>query len=697
MKDFVLEIGVEEIPSSELYYGLESLKAIAEEIFAEQRLDFSEIRVYGTPRRMIILVSKLAEEQKAIIEEVRGPARNIAFDKNGKPTKAALGFAKSQKCKVIELNVKEINGKEYVFAENRSPGLQAKEKLIEIIPEIIQKIHFNKAMRWNNDKFSFIRPIRWVFAIHGNENLSFNLGELKSSQTTRGHRLLSKKNIKVKGVNDFFQKLKENQVIFDQKERASEIKKQVKSAAKNVKGEPLLSEKVFLEVVNLVESPQVITGEFRKDFLRLPKEVLITAMESHQRYFPVVDKDEKLLPYFIVVHNGDPRYNEDIKNGHQRVLSARLSDAEFFYNEDSKIKLVDRVKKLEGLVFYENLGNVYQKTLRLGKLVEDIFKMIDKNGQLEDITKRAAYLAKADLVSDMVVEFPDLQGTMGRIYALDSGEDKDVAEAIGQHWLPLSANGKIPATFSSRILSIADKIDTIVGCFLAGLIPSGSEDPHALRRQSAGIINITIESSLKIDLDSLVNKAAELYRQDGITIGEESSLNSLIGQFFMDRFKKLMLNRGYRYDSLNAVTQAGYQKIDFLNIYRRLESIEEIRDTSQFEDIIIGFSRCNNLRQPELGLDVDEKLLKEKEESSLYMLVKEDGKILQDKLDHEDFRSALSIIAKWKKPIDQLFDEVLIMSEDEETRHNRLRLLNLCTMEYLKVADFSKIVIPGLT
>jgi len=688
-KDLVFEIGTEEMPSAAVYSGIKQLGENAEKLLEENRFSYKEIRTMGTPRRLVLLVSALSEKQDDLVKEVKGPAKKAAYSDDGKPAAAAIGFARGQGVDVDTLVVKQVAQGEYVFAVKKEKGLSVAKVLPEILRQIASSITFPKAMRWDESDTQFVRPARWLLALFGDTKIKFDFSGLKSDNLTWGHRFLADNPIKVEISNDYLSAMKKGKVLVDETERAQYIEKKAQEAAKKVGGNVVIHFNTFDEVVQLAEYPHVISGSFSKEYVKLPRDVLITSMESHQRYFPVENNKGTLLPFFIVVHNGDPKSDDIICRGHERVLRARLADAKFFFEEDQKKPLKDKVEKLKGVVFQEELGTVFDKTKRIEKLAAYIAKELQCKEDVIKNVKRAAYLCKADLVTEMVVEFPTLQGVMGREYALLSGENKATAAAIFEHYLPRYAGDALPGTLEGKILSIADKVDSIVGCFSIGFLPTGSEDPYALRRQAQGIISIFLENDFDLDLGYILMRSIDMYKAPKLGL----IIYADLGRFFRSRLRAQFLNEGFKYDVIDAVLALGISNP--ADLRNRINAVTSLRDTIEMEDVIIAFTRCSNLAKPELGDCVKKNLLKEKEEKKLFEVMEKVVKSVNKEIGKRDYDQAIKNLALLRPDVDLFFDEILVMAKEKSTRENRLALLNKCVDCYLKVADFSKLVMPG--
>ncbi|RLB07319.1 MAG: glycine--tRNA ligase subunit beta, partial [Deltaproteobacteria bacterium] len=505
-KGMLLEVGTEEIPSLFIPKALDAMKEILKNEMDAQRVDYGEIKAVGTPRRLA-LFAELEQRQRPLEKERLGPPKNVAFDTQGRPTKAALGFAQREGVRVDDLEIVHTGKGEYLCVRKQEAGRQTREILSEVLPRLIASIPFPKSMRWSDLELRFARPIHWILALFDAEVVPFTMENLTSASFTRGHRFLHPDLIEVKGFKDYLEGLRQASVVVDPEERRELIRRRVREAAQKVGGRPLEDEDLLEEITYLVEYPVAICGRFDNGYLDLPKEVLITAMQQHQRYFPVVDGQGRLLPYFVAVSNIMARDMEVVREGNERVLRARLADAQFFFQEDQKVPLEQRVQELKGVIFQAKLGTSYEKVIRIRELALRLAEELAPEDK--EVVARGAYLCKADLVTEMVGEFPHLQGVMGREYALRSGEDPAVAQVIFEHYLPRFAGDALPSTKAGDMVSIADKLDTIIGCFGVGLIPTGASDPFALRRQALGIIHIILDKGYTISLQKMITMALE--------------------------------------------------------------------------------------------------------------------------------------------------------------------------------------------
>ncbi len=666
VRELLLEIGTEEIPARFMNNALLQLKENAAKMFQEARLEFDEINSYGTPRRLALLVSGLAERQQDLAEEVKGPAKKVAFDDRGNPTRAATGFARSQGVDVSDLTVKETKQGEYVFAVVKSAGEDAARILPALLKDLVLSLNFPKPMRWAYQELRFVRPIRWLVALFGNHVVDFELAGVRSGRTSRGHRFLAR-DVELKTAAEYLERLEQAFVIVDQNKRREMIWRQIQELAAAKNGVVKENEELLEEVVHLLEYPTALCGGFEEKYLELPDEVLITPMQEHQRYFPVRDKEGKLLNKFITVRNGTAGHLDIVTAGNEKVLKARLADAEFFYREDVKEPLEKKVAALKDIVFQEQLGTIYEKMERIKTLAAYLSNLLAPDHK--EAVLRTAYLAKADLVSHMVYEFPELQGIMGGYYAAYHGEPEEIARGIGEHWQPRFAGDELPRTVTGILVSIADKLDTIVGCFGIGIQPTGSQDPYALRRQALAICHILLDKRLTVSLKELVEKAYRLYEDKLSQPLAEVAENVL--KFFRQRIENIFQERGLRYDVVDAVLAAGWD--DPLDALARAEALDNFRLDRQFEALNTAFKRAANLvEKAETAKKVNESLFRKEAERALWQAIVR----VEEKLGQvSDYYRALLEIAGLRQPVDDFFDQVMVMTDDNDVRENRLALL----------------------
>ena len=691
--ELLVEIGTEEIPARFILPAIFKIKNSFAELLKNNRIIYKDISAFATPRRLIVVADSVADKQSELIQKIIGPPKRICFDEDNKPTRAAIGFAKNKGVSVDELKIEDLPDKgEYCVVYIKNKEKESFDLLQELIPTWIKSLSFPKLMRWGESDLKFVRPIHWILALFGGKIIPFSLGGIKSSDKSFGHRFLHPESLQIDSFADFILKMEKAYVIFDPKKREEMILTQAESLAKAIDGTIYKDQGLLDQVSNLVEYPNALCGSFDEKYLKLPKPVLITSMIDHQKYFPVVNKDGNLLPNFIVISNLPQKDSNEIVRGNERVIKARLADAEFFYNEDTKSSLNDLIPKLKQVIFQENLGNLHDKIKRVKNIALYIAKYTrpDSDEQFIDNLQRAAMLCKCDLLTQMVGEFPNLQGIMGRIYALCDNEPDNVAQAIEEHYLPRFSQDKLPETLEGSILSVAEKTDNLVACFAQGFIPTGSEDPHALRRQTLGIFTIAQNKNLPFLSPGLISYAVDLM-PDKLKEKREELYNSIL-QFLNQRLSNYFLAKGYTYDLVDAVLNT--KSYNPIQIEKQLKALFEFRQREEFENILIPFKRVINII-PKKQFQVTEpdiNLFKEIEEKNLFNIFKEHLPDLEAKIEKGDYLMALQVMTALKDPIDSFFDHVLVMDKDEKICKNRLSLLGYIGSLFLKVADFSKIV-----
>ena len=687
LKELLLEIGTEEIPSVYLNPAISKIGDLAKKILTDNRISHGQIKVFGSPRRLILFVENLSDRQESITSKVIGPPKRVSFNEKGLPTQAAVGFAKNQGIRVEDLNVEKTEKGEYLSAVKEDKGETTKKILPDILPKLIFSIPFPKHMRWGDGNVKFVRPVHWILCLYNGDVVKFEFDSVKSGNKTFGHRFLSPKIFTVKDFASYKKKTKENYIIFNQEDRRETILKEANKLAKKAGGSLYEDANLLEAVTHLVEYPCPILGEFGKEYLELPKEVLISVMKKHQRYFSIVNSNGSLLPNFIAISNNKVKNPAVMKAGYERVLKARFSDARFFYEEDKKKPLKEYMEKLKSVVFQEKLGTYYEKVERIVKLACYLADKIAPDSK--EISERGAFLCKADLVTQMVYEFPDLQGIMGREYARLSGEKQEVADAIYEHYLPRFAGDKLPDSRAGDIVSIADKIDTIIGCFGVGLIPTGSEDPYALRRQTLAIANIILGKSYQISVSDLIDRAMDIAGQK-IERGRGEVKNEVI-DFFKSRLKNQLVSDGFSYDVVDAVFSARFN--DILDAVNKVKALSELKTLEYFEPLAIAFKRAANIIKENKYGSPDPALFKEDAEKELYdsfNSIKSDvEKLVEEKM----YLDAMKKIAEIRGSVDKFFDKVMVMVEDKSLRENRLNLLSNRSKLYGELADFTKIII----
>ncbi|MEE8564040.1 MAG: glycine--tRNA ligase subunit beta [Atribacterota bacterium] len=693
MNNVVLEIGTEEIPAQYMENALKELNRLAKKYLEESRIKYKEIKVYGTPRRLILFIFQIKEKQEDKFQKIKGPAYSISYNKDSQPQKPALKFAQSQGINVKDLIVEDTEKGKYIFAPKSITGQPTTDLLSQIFPKTIKGMQFPKSMRWGERSLRFIRPIRWILALYGKEIIKFNLNGLDSENITYGHRLLAPQKIKVSSTQEYFKKLEKNYVIVDPKIRENIVRTDIKQIIKEIGGEKIINEKQLKEIIYLVEYPNAILGKYDKKYLELPNDVLTVVMEKHQKYFPVFKNKDGLLPLFIVIINNSKKNASKIKEGNENVLRARLEDAKFFYQEDQKILLEKRVDKLKNVIFQENLGSLFDKTKRLELLCGYISEGLRVEQKVKKDLLRSAHLCKADLVTEMVKEFPELQGIMGKEYAVLSGERKEVTEAIFEHYLPRFSGDRLPETENGMILGIADKVDSIIGCFVMGLAPTGSQDPYGLRRQSRGKIAIILKNNLQISLKDIIQKSLSLYKES-VSVELKIDENKVVSQilsFLKQRLKNIFLEEGIRYDVIDAVLAVDSDG-DVVDIKNRINAIEELYNQTIFRKILKSSNRVLNLSKNNEENEIDQSLLKEKAELNLYHNYESIYPRTKEFIFNKEYKKIFKLLEDLCGPVDEFFDQVLVMDKDNDIRKNRIALIKKIGILFNQVADLSKIV-----
>ena len=683
--ELLLEIGTEEIPARFIPRAQDDLAAAARASLEARRLAFGEVLTFGTPRRIVLAVRGIVAQQPDLASEVTGPPKNAAYGPDGALTKAGAGFAKGQGVDPKDLFVKETPKGEYLAAIRRESGRPAAEILREEIPGWILGLRFQKSMRWGDGELRFVRPLHWALALFGGKVLEFDLEGLKSGHRSRGHRFLAPEEFEVRDLADYLMKIRAAMVMVDPAERRDSIRRQVVEAGRAKGGTAVVEEELLEHVTNLVEWPVAVCGGFEPAFLAVPAEVLVTAMKSHQKYFTVVDAAGMLLPWFITISNMQAADMGQIRAGNERVLRARLSDARFFWEEDLKIPLGGRVSGLGHVVYQEKLGTYLEKVERVKELARWLAREAD--GLSEEDAERAAFLCKADLVTGMVGEFPELQGVMGRHYALHAGEKPAVAEALLEAYLPRFAGDELPRTGLGAILSVADRMDTICGIFGIGMAPTGSEDPHALRRHTLAVINILAERAWPIHLNSLVEFA--ILALSGKHTVPSEQLRADVLEFFRGRMENLYTAGGAPVDVVRAVLSAGFDRLT--EVKQRIDALDEIRRREDFAPLAVTFKRVANIVPPGFVGEVDDALCAnpvERDLAAAVVVVRTDvDALVRDR----DYLGALGRIAELRPVVDRFFDGVMVLAEDPNERNNRLALLAAVQSLFANLADFKQL------
>lgn len=673
-RDLVFEIGCEEIPSAPLYQATEQLKGLAETALLEAHLGHGAIATMSTPRRMVLVVADLADATDSTIERFRGPAAAIAF-KDGEPTRAVMGFARGKGVAVEDLVSESEDGKEYVYAVVEHPAKSAAEMLPALLSALPSALHWPKSQRWGRGHEHFSRPVRWLLALWGDEVIPATFADLTAGRITQGHRLLCNREIEVADVSLFYQELSRAFVIPSAPARAAVIRDGIARAEKATGLHADTPESAFDEVVNLVEYPTVLVGHFDERFLKVPREIITEAMLKHQRYFPMYYADGALSNSFIITSNGDPSAAEDIVAGNERVVRARLDDAEFFYREDLRHPLTSYVEGLRRIVFQEKLGSVYDKTQRIRAVVHAIVEGERVDAAVAPVAERAALLCKADLVTSAVIEFTSQQGIMGGYYALAQGDDVQVAEAIADHYRPRFAGDDLPRSDAGKMVALADKLDTICGIFAIGEGPTGSSDPYALRRAAIGIINI-LRARPMASLVACVE--ASLASYDDVLKFDHATVRGQVIMFLRTRLEVIVRETGVEPDVVSAVLASG--SIEPADVFARALALQQARqgDPEVFSDLSTAYARAANLADPALGNQVDPASLTSDEHALYQVLCSTQDALVAacDDTGLPDYPRRLALLSGLRTPIDVFFDAVLVMDDDCVVRGRRLRLLN---------------------
>jgi glycyl-tRNA synthetase beta chain len=701
MDTLLLEIGTEEIPAGYIQPALRAMAAALQEKLSDARIEHGPVKIYGTPRRLAVRIEKVAVKQLPLKTELTGPPAKVAFDASGKPTMAARKFAEKAGVPVEQLSIKETPRGDYLSAVMQKRGQATRTLLREILPKVVLSIPFPKTMRWADLDIAFARPIHSILALLGARVIQFKLGNVIAGRYSCGHYFMRPGKIKMDTADDYLKRLKAARVIVDPVERRKAVEQEIAEAADKVGGSILPDEELVDIVNNLVEYPVAVAGAFDQEFLELPDEVLITAMREHQKYFAVVDSSQKLLAHFVAVNNTRARDMKLVAKGHERVLRARLADAQFFYQGDLEVSNDARVEKLKGVLFQARLGTMYAKTRRVAEIAKFIAKAVDvglegakQDSALTTQVERAAKLCKADLVSQVVGEFPKLQGVMGRIYAAIAGELPTVSVAIEEHYRPTHSGGPLPETITGAILSIADKIDSICGCFSVGLIPTGASDPYALRRQGIGIIQIMNDKGFSLSLRELIKKSLGHFEFKGPD--ELKALTQKVYTFLQNRIVQLLADQGYARDTIAAVVDVSIDHVP--NIWSRLEALESLRAKPDFEPLAVAFKRVVNIlrksdksQAPGKLDEVNPSLFENESEAALLAAFEKVEKRVSDDLEKGLFEKALLDIATLRSPIDEFFEGVMVLADDQNLRRNRMALLSHIAALFGKFADFSKL------
>ncbi len=691
MSNLLLEIGTEEIPAGYIAPALDALSSTLLRKLTDARVDHADADVYATPRRLAVLVKNVAEKQRPLEQEVTGPPAKVGFDDHGNPTTAAIKFAEKVGVSVKELKTKETPKGAYLAAVMKQRGLATRTLLKEILPQVILSIPFPKKMRWADLDIEFARPIHTILALMDHQVVRFQLGNVTSNRFTNGHSFMAPAKIKLETTAEYLDKLRSSRVLADIQERRRMLEDDIAGAARKLNGRILPDDDLVDIVNNLVEYPVSVVGNFDEAFLEVPDEVLINAMREHQKYFAVVDGAGKLMPCFIAVNNTVAHDMAVVAKGHERVLRARLADARFFYQGDLEVANDERVDMLKKVLFQADLGSMYEKTERIAAIGEYICDAVQQDptatAELKQEVVRAARLSKSDLVSQVVGEFPKLQGIMGRVYATVAGESPRVAAAIEEHYRPVYSGAALPETMVGAIVSIADKIDSICGCFSVGLVPTGASDPYALRRQGIGILQIMQDKEFTISLTGLIENSLKHFQAE-----DSAAVKGQVYTFLQNRMTNLMIDDGFSKDSVAAVLGAAVDNIP--DAWRRTAALEQLKAKPDFEPLAIAFKRVVNIikkADDAQAKEPNQALFEHDSEAALQKSYEQVKNRVEADLAKGAYDQALVKITSLRDPVDDFFDGVMVMADDARVRQNRLTLLGQIAALFSKFADFTKI------
>jgi glycyl-tRNA synthetase beta chain len=683
--ELFLELGTEEIPAGFIPKALKDMRLLLSQALSDARIDFGAVHTYATPRRLAIAVEDVAAVQQRQELEITGPPARIAYDAAGNPTKAAEGFARTNGVDVAELQTVTTEKGDYLFISKVIEGGQTKDELPAILEHVVSKITFKKSMRWKDLDIRFARPMHWIVALYGGQIVPFSYGNLTSGDRSRGHRFMAPQEFRVTDSVDYLKKAQLQHVIPQPEVRRQLIEEQLAALAKKIGGTINPDAALLDEVVYLVESPQALAGTIDNEFLQLPPELLITSMREHQRYFTLVDENGKLMPHFITIANTHAKDPQVVVAGNERVLKARLADAMFFWREDRKVKLETRLVALKKVVYQAKLGTSFEKIERFTVLAGELALQLAP-ADLE-LTRRAATLAKCDLETGMVYEFPELQGVMGREYALLEGEEPRVATAICEHYLPTQAGGALPSDHIGAFVSLADKIDTICGCFSVGLIPTGTADPYALRRNAIGILAIILDRGYTLNVPQLVERSVALLETK--CLRPQAEIVSDVVEFIRLRLVNMLTSRAYAADLVEAVLSADFSEP--VDAVERVKALTQLKGREDFDSLAVAFKRVGNIIKGGVDLPVAEQLFEADCEKALYVALVEVEHQVVSLVEKRDYPRALEAIAGLREAVDAFFDGVMVMAEDQSVKDNRLALLTRIATLFRGVADFNRI------
>ena len=697
----LLEIGSEELPFDVIAPALASLKEHAERLLSESRLSYRSVRTYGTPRRLVLVVDGLAVHQSATVKEAMGPSKVVAFDQAGQPTKAAVGFATGQGVAVQDLQIRQTPKGEYLFAVKREEGRLTRAVLTDLLPQVVASLSFPKSMKWNEAGVRFARPVRWLVALYGEVVLPIEVAGIKAGNKTYGHRVLGEsKAVAVLDYAIYESALKRRGVVVDQDKRRTLIREQLTRVCQKA-GVGLNADEALLEQATYsTEWPVAIVGNFKPEYLSVPSEILITSMKEHQGFFSVRDKKSgALAAHFVAIANNEVKDMSLIREGNERVLAARLADAKFFYDEDRKTTLAERATKLSDVVFHQKLGTMAQKQERVARLAGLLAEQLGMSQESIAACSRAAGLCKADLLSGIVGEFPELQGVMGGYYAQHDREPTAVSQAIMDHYKPRAMEGDLPRSLEGQVLSLADRFDTIAAFFHVGMVPTGSEDPFALRRHATAIVRLVIEAKLRLDLGYVVERAQTIVAESGFKSAAGADGQQRIVEFLFERVRYYgRVKHGLRDDVMDAIlVVADHRRFDVQDQLTKMHALQGVASRQEFDPLIVGFKRAHRLVEKEKWnrKQVDVTLFKDSAETELHRQNGLCRKEFDQQMQQEEYQKALDALVRMKPAIDAFFAGVMVNAEDSALRNNRLSLLKDVDESFMSFADFSRIVVQG--
>lgn len=691
MSDFLLELGTEELPANFANEAVVELKDLTSGWLKNNSLKFDSLDTYSTPRRLVVVIKGLQDSQPDTVKEVKGPAVSSAYDSEGKPSKALEGFCKSQGVSLDSLEQRELKGNLFIYAQIKQEGKKTSSLLPDLIKNLISSISVTRGMRWADFTTKFSRPIHWILSLFDGKVIDFTLEDVSSSNFTKGHRFLSQGQLEVNSIDEYFNVLSENKVIVKNEERKEIIRKQLNDLANSFNAKVLIPESLLEEVNQLVEFPYAISGTFDEKYLVIPEAVNVTVMKSHQRYFPLFDQNDKLLPRFITISNMNLN-PDNIRAGNERVLRARLEDAIFYYYEDLKVSLEENAEALKKVTYFEEIGSIYDKSERIEKIALHLAQNYFTGLNNSDVSK-ASKLCKADLVTGMVQEFTELQGEIGYYYSQKAGEKEDISVAYKEQYLPIGNSDALASKPLSQVVNFADKLDNLVSCFALGKIPTGSKDPFSLRRQSLGIIKTCDKYNISLNIQSLFEFAFDvLVEQKGVK-AEKSEVVGKLVEFFTQRLKNDLVDKGFRHDLIDSVLNSKNPLSDISSVSTKIKSLGDWLDSDSSKDTVTALARVIRICKVDYNNEIDSSLFEKEQEGALFNIVislkEELNKLFTDK----NFDEYLNKLNTLVVPVNNFFDNVMVMAEDEKVKNNRLSLLTSIKSFSEVIANFDKIVL----